>query len=108
MFAQDACVPTKSHVQSNFQRMLKAILFTEKNGFFSFKQRKRISLFSLFYHTAKVGKIQRFPQQKSHPLYPSFSPKNQHNSHCKKKSDFSVYFSCKSLSFLLEYLCYVT
>ena len=26
----------------------------------------------------------------------------------EKKSEFSVYFSCKTVPFLLEYLCYVT
>jgi hypothetical protein len=61
MFAQDACVPTKSHVQSNFQRMLKAILFTEKNGFFSFKRRKP--------HTEDDLQKDVYIRFSDHPLY---------------------------------------
>ena len=38
-FAQDVCVPTRLHAQSNSKRMIKAILFNfKKNGFFSYME----------------------------------------------------------------------
>ena len=38
-FAQDVCVPTRLHAQSNSKRMIKAILFDfKKNGFFSYME----------------------------------------------------------------------
>ncbi|MBQ8733106.1 MAG: hypothetical protein IJY76_01240, partial [Anaerotignum sp.] len=58
-----------------------------------------IPLFRTFQVTAPLQNSFRFLK---------ISAENQPFSLSKKKYGFSVYFSCKSFTFLLEYLCYVT